>query len=108
MRTSLLVASILLISSLAFTQSNYAVVTGKVTDAQSLPIAKASVRFKSLSTGAVRTVTTNESGLFYAPALLPDDYELTTTADGFAPVTQSLHLEVGQNVSLDVGLKIGA
>src|SRR5215469_6303169 len=107
MRTSLLVASILLLSTLAFTQSNYAVVTGKVTDAQSLPIAKASVRFKSLSTGAVRTVTTNESGLFSAPALLPDDYELTTTADGFAPVAQSIHVEVGQKLAIDVPLKVG-
>src|SRR5215469_14271179 len=107
MRTSLLVASILLISTLAFTQSNYAVVTGKVTDAQSLPIAKASVRFKSLSTGAIRTVTTNESGLFYAPALLPDDYELTTTGDGFAPVAQSIHVEVGQKLAIDVPLKVG-
>src|SRR5437660_589310 len=53
----------------AFAQSDNAVVTGTVTDSQSLPIAKASVHFKALSTGAVRVVTTNERGLFYAPAL---------------------------------------
>src|SRR5215475_1994356 len=88
-------------------QTNYAVVTGTVTDAQSLPIARATVRFKSLSTDAVRVVTTNDKGLFYAPALLPDDYELTTSAPDFAPVTQSLHLEVGQKAAIEIALKIG-
>ena len=91
----------------AFAQSDNAVVTGTVTDSQSLPIARASVHFKALSTGAVRVVTTNERGLFYAPALRPDDYELTTQASGFATVTQSLHLEVGQKLAIDVSLKIG-
>ena len=62
---------------------------------------------KALSTGAVRVVTTNEKGLFYAPVLRPDDYELTTQASGFATVTQSLHLEVGQKLAIDVSLKIG-
>src|SRR5262249_7616568 len=74
---------------------------------QSLPVAHATVHFKALSTGATREVTTNDSGLFYAPALPPDDYELTTTAAGFAPIAQTLHLEVGQKSELDVSLKAG-
>lgn len=65
------------------------------------------LHFKALSTGAIRSMVTNESGAFYAPALLPDDYELTTVAAGFAPVAQSLHLEVGQNLALDIALKLG-
>ena len=89
-------------------QTDDAVVTGRVTDAQSLPISNASVHFKALSTNAVRVVTTNEKGLFYAPALRPDDYELTTEASGFATITRSLHLEVGQKLAIDVSLKVGA
>ena len=110
MRTqSLMVLCVLALSiASAFGQSNYAAVSGTVRDAQSLPVAHARVEFKASTTGAVRSVTTNESGSFYAPALLPDDYQLTTTATGFAPVSQSLHLEVGQNASLDIALKIGA
>lgn len=91
----------------AFAQSNYAAVSGKVSDAQSLPIVHATVRFKSATNGATRSVATDSSGLFYAPALLPDDYELTTTATGFAPVVQSLHVEVGQKLAVDVSLKVG-
>jgi hypothetical protein len=88
-------------------QSNYAEVTGTVSDAQSLVISKATVHFKALGTGAVRTVTTNEKGLFYAPALPPGDYQVTAQADGFAPVTQDLRLEVGQNAAIAIKLKVG-
>src|SRR5206468_1681935 len=90
-----------------FGQSNYAMVTGTVRDSQSLPVARATVQFKALSTGAIRTVNTNDTGLFSAAALPPDDYELTTEAAGFAAVTQSLRLEVGEKLAIDIGLKVG-
>lgn len=108
MRTGLLMLCVLSFSTSALCQSNYAAVSGTVRDTQSLPVTHARVEFKASSTGALRAVTTNETGSFYAAALLPDDYELTTTASGFAPVTQSLRLEVGQNASLEIALKIGA
>ncbi len=107
MRALLFSLLVLTLVSFAFGQSDNAVVTGSVRDAQSLPIANATIHFKALSTEAVRVVSTNEKGLFYAPALRPDDYELTTEASGFAPVTQALHLEVGQKLAIDVSLKVG-
>lgn len=97
----------LALSAVALAQSNYATVSGTVKDSQSLPVAHATLEFTSLSTGVVRAVTTNESGTFYAPALLPDDYRLTTAASGFASVEQTLHLEVGQKLAIDIPLKIG-
>ncbi|PYX68262.1 MAG: hypothetical protein DMG78_25715 [Acidobacteria bacterium] len=108
MRTLSLVVCALTLSALAVGQSNYAVVSGTVRDSQSLPVVRATVNFKALSTGATRSVTTNDAGIFYAPALLPDDYEVTTAASGFAPVVQRVHVEVGQKLALDVALKIGA
>jgi hypothetical protein len=92
----------------ASSQSNYATVTGTVRDAQSLSVAKATVQLKAVSTGAIRTVTTDERGLFSAAALLPDDYELTAQAAGFGTVTQSLRLEVGQKLAIDIVLKVGS
>jgi hypothetical protein len=97
----------LFLSAFVFGQSNYASVSGTVRDSQSLPVAHATLVFKAANTGASRIVTTNDTGVFYAPALLPDDYQLTTSAAGFAPIAQTLHLEVGQQLSLDVPLKIG-
>jgi len=92
----------------ALGQSNYAAVTGTVTDSQSLPVVGATVHFKAMSTGAIRVLTSNDRGLFSAPALPPDDYELTTESTGFAPVKQSLHLEVGEKLAIEIGLKVGA
>jgi hypothetical protein len=91
-----------------FGQSNYAVLTGAVTDAQHLPVTGASIELTAASTGAVRRVVTNQRGLFEAPALLPDDYELRVVASGFATATQTLRLEVGQKLALDISLKLGS
>ncbi|HXM22971.1 MAG TPA: carboxypeptidase regulatory-like domain-containing protein [Terriglobales bacterium] len=96
----------LMVSALG--QSNYAAVTGTVTDSQSLPVVGATIHFKAMSTGAIRVLTTNDRGLFSAPALPPDDYELTTESTGFAPVKQSVHLEVGEKLAIEIGLKVGA
>src|SRR5262252_2250004 len=107
MRTSVVLLCVLGLSTVVFGQSNYASVTGKVTDAQALPVAHATVELKSVSNGTIRAVSTDTNGIFYAPALLPDDYLLTATATGFAAVERSLHLEVGQQLALDLPLKIG-
>jgi hypothetical protein len=91
----------------ALGQSNYGVVTGTVTDAQHLPVAGAAVQLTAASTGAIRRVITNQQGLFEAPALLPDDYELKTEATGFAATTQSVRLEVGQKLAVEINVKLG-
>ena len=89
-------------------QSNYAVVTGTVSDEQQLPVAGATIELTAASTGAVRRVTTNPQGLFEAPALLPDDYDLQVSAQGFAITKQSLRLEVGQRLAINIALKVGS
>src|SRR5215475_7894159 len=100
---------LLLLWSLAYSacgQSNYATLTGAVTDAQELPVAGASVQLTAASTGAFRRVVTNQQGLFEAPALLPDEYELKVEAAGFAVSRQRIRLEVGQKSALSIALQI--
>src|SRR2546426_3579178 len=91
-----------------FAQSNYAILTGAVTDSQHLPVAGAAVELTAASTGATRRVVTNQQGRFEAPALLPDDYELKVEASGLAPAKQSLRLEVGQKLALEITLMVGS
>ncbi len=91
-----------------FGQSNYAALTGTVTDPQHLPVAGAAVEIKAASTGAIRRVVTNQKGLFEAAALLPDDYEVKVEASGMAQATQSLRLEVGQKLAMEFTLRVGA
>jgi len=54
MRATVILFCLLALALPIFGQSNYCHGHGTVRDAQSLPVAKAIVRFKALSTGAVR------------------------------------------------------
>jgi Carboxypeptidase regulatory-like domain len=90
----------------SFAQSHYAVLSGSVLDPQQRPVAGAEVSIKSVSTDAVRRQTTNSQGIFEIPGLLPGDYVLKTQAMGFAASSQSLRLEVGQQLALNVNLKV--
>jgi hypothetical protein len=92
------------VSTLA--QSNYAVLSGRVTDPQNRAITAASVQLTSGRTGAVRRVVSNEQGIFEISSLLPDGYELKVTAPGFASRMETLRLEVGQKLTVDVSLNL--
>jgi hypothetical protein len=103
------VVVVLLLGSLpAFGQSNYAVLSGTIGDPEHRAIAGATVQLTSISTHAERTVSSNDQGIFQIPGLLPGDYKLIVKASGFAEADQSLRLEVGQELSLDISLKLGS
>jgi hypothetical protein len=108
MRRTWVLLFVLALAGPAFGQSNYAVLTGTVTDSQHLPVAGAAVELTAAGTGAVRRVVTNQQGLFEAPGLLPDDYELKVEAAGLTTAKQSLRLEVGQKLAVDITLTIGS
>ena len=63
---------------------------------------------RASATRDVRQFTTNDHGLFEAAALLPGDYEITTEASGFSSRRQSLRLEVGQRISIEIALTVGS
>src|SRR4051812_39271067 len=107
MRNLVLVLFVLAFMLPCFAQSNFGVITGIVTDTQHLVVTEAIIEITAASTGAVRHLVTNQQGRFEAPALLPDDYKLTTRARGFAVSTQLLRLEVGQRLAIDVTLNVG-
>jgi hypothetical protein len=108
MKRSCVLLFLLGLAAPGFPQSNYAVLTGAVTDPQHLPVAGAGVELTAASTGATRRVVTNQQGRFEAPALLPDDYELKVEASGLATAKQSLRLEVGQKLALEITLMVGS
>src|SRR5947209_8797394 len=92
----------------ASAQSNYATLGGTVFDPQHRVVAGAGVQVKSSSTQAARRAGTNEQGVFQLNGLLPGEYTLTVEAKGFAPLTQTVNLEVGQQMTLDVELKLSS
>lgn len=107
MRKAILLFSLFL-APRAFGQSNYAVVSGTVTDPQQGPVASAAVVLTSNETHAERRVTTNSQGIFQITGILPGEYNLSVMASGFAQLTHALRLEVGQQLDLNLDLKIAS
>jgi hypothetical protein len=103
-----IVIFLLCVAPSAFGQSNYAVVTGTITDPQQSPVAGSSVLLTAKDTQAERRVASNALGIFQITGLLPGDYELVVQAQGFAQVTRALRLEVGQQLVLDLALKLAS
>jgi hypothetical protein len=87
-------------------QSNYATLNGTVFDPQRQVVPGALVRVTASGTGASRQVTTNEQGAFQLTALPPGEYELTVEAKGFTALSRTVNVEVGQQLTLDVDLKV--
>jgi hypothetical protein len=92
----------------AHAQSNYAVVRGSILDPQNRPIAGARVHITAAATGAEREVVSNATGLYEIAGLQPDAYTLTVDSPGFKQTTQSVNLEVGQQATLDLQLRVGS
>ncbi|HEX5226739.1 MAG TPA: TonB-dependent receptor, partial [Bryobacteraceae bacterium] len=86
-----------------------ATISGVVRDQTGAVVPNANVQISTKGLGVVRTLTTNESGIFSAPALTPaPDYEVKVTATGFNEWdAKGLALQIGQVMDLRVDLTVG-
>jgi hypothetical protein len=102
------VACLLVCVVTARAQSNYAVVRGSIFDPQGRPVAGARVQLTSTVTGAIRTVAANDSGLYEVASLQPGLYQLLVESKGFEQAAQTIDLEVGQQATIDLHLRVGS
>lgn len=104
----LLTATVMYLSvtALLLGQSNFATLSGSISDAQLQPVTEGHVRLRAKATGATRDIKVNDSGLFDVPALSPGEYGLDVDAPGFAALHQQLRLEVGQQMRIDLTLSV--
>ena len=104
----LAISFLLSFSSQTLAQSNYASLRGTVYDPSQKVVAGAVINLTSATTEAARLVTSNEQGMFQFTGLLPGEYKLNVQGPNFAALTQSVHLEVGQQMTLNVKLEVGS
>ena len=109
MRSLGLVAVLATISvSVCFGQSNLATVTGIVTDTGGGVIPGAEVTVINTGTAISREQTTNAVGSYTFPALIPGDYELIVTSEGFQQhVERGIVLRTSDNRRIDIELQLG-
>src|ERR1700693_6233554 len=84
-----------------------ATLSGTITDASGGLVANAVLTILNDETGVVRTVSTNDAGVYSAPNLQPGNYTVTTAAAGFASESTKLTLTIGSQQTLNMNLKVG-
>jgi hypothetical protein len=90
----------------AHAQSNYALVRGSILDPQHRPIVGAHVHISANGTGAAREVVSNATGLYEIAGLQPGGYTLAVDSTGFKAVEQPVDLEVGQQATFDLTMRL--
>ncbi len=90
-------------------QTLYGSVVGNVKDASQAMVAGATVTLTSLDTGQSREAITTDVGSFSFPTVLPGQYDLKASKEGFTPFTQrGVTVSVNNTVRVDVTLTVGA
>src|SRR5262249_19857339 len=104
-----IIAVAMLASIAALAQETRSTILGTVKDQSGAAIAGATVDVTNTETNTTAKLSTNSSGYFEAPYLLPGVYSITVTAHGFKRhVQQGYTLTVNSRQNVDITLEIGA
>ncbi len=107
-RICTLLASALLLGAIVYGQDPRASITGRVTDQSGALVVGARVRVVNSATQVAASTTTNASGNFVIPFLVPGTYTLTAEATGFKKFTRSgIQLHVSDRAEIDVPMTLG-
>ncbi len=102
------VFAVALLAGSALAQSETGQISGKVSDSNGAVVAGAAVSLRSAETGAQRTATTNDDGVYAITNLQPGVYEITVQAANFAKSTQRVQVTVGAKASLETTLSVSS
>jgi hypothetical protein len=84
-------------------------ISGVVTDSSGAVVEGAQVTITNQGNNSARVASTNSSGFYAVPNLVPGQYSITVEKSGFKPVKfANTPLTVAQSLSLDASLAVGA
>ena len=90
-------------------QETRSAIDGHVYDQLSAVVDGAKVLVTNLDNGATVSLTTNHTGYFEAPLMLPGSYRISAAMDGFkTAVRTGIVLSVGGHLSIDLRLDLGS
>ena len=93
----------------AFSQLNLGRIIGSVTDATGGVIAGAKVTVTDQERGVSRALTSDETGAFAAPSLIPGTYIVRVEATGFnISERRDVQVQVGSDARVDIVLQAGS
>src|SRR5438105_9518605 len=99
---------VLIALALPLGAQNFAEITGAVSDATGAVMAGAAVTAISAATNQVRRATTNETGNYSLPYLVPGAYDVRVESAGFKVATRKgVELQVDAVGRIDFKLEVG-
>jgi len=105
---SLLVSSFLLIPLALFSQEFRGTISGAITDPTGAMIGGATVTITEANTGTRIPTTSDATGQYIAPFLLPGDYSISVQMQGFREfVRKGVHIGASDHVVIDARLDLG-
>jgi Carboxypeptidase regulatory-like domain/TonB-dependent Receptor Plug Domain len=104
---SALFATLVLTGS-AFAQTGSGTISGFVKDGTGAALPGATVKVINVETGVAIDLTTNGEGVYRATALVPGQYRVETSLDGFEnSVRGPIILQISQTIAIDFTLGVG-
>src|ERR1700726_4940979 len=99
---------VLLLNLPGYSQGSAGRILGTITDSNGGAIAGATVTVLDVQRGTTRTLTTDDSGSYNAPNLIPGTYKVRAEFKGFRfTERKNIVLEVGQEIRVDLTLQPG-
>ena len=96
-------------STSAFAQETRGTINGHVLDEQGGAMPGVTVTITNVDTNVAATLTTNSTGYYQAPLLLPGNYRVSAELQGFkTSVRSGIILSVAQQATVDLTLGVGA
>jgi outer membrane receptor protein involved in Fe transport len=87
--------------------TTFATLNGTIRDASGGVVPNASISLRNLDNNRTYTATSDSSGFYIVPTVLPGSYELSAMFTGFEKFVQSgVRLTVGQTATMDVTLAV--
>jgi outer membrane receptor protein involved in Fe transport len=89
-------------------QTSTGTIRGYVKDQNGSPISDAQVQARNVENGVIRAASTNPSGAYVLPGLVPSTYELTVRHIGSNPQTRRVVVPIGATLLMDFTMQAGA
>ncbi len=100
--------SVCVLSAFAQSQALNGQIEGTVLDQNSAAVANTLISVTNIETGANRTITTDESGVYRFPLLPLGTYRITAEAASFKKsIREGIILNTGQTATIDINLQTG-